>query len=761
MQRNYCFLILFLFFTFHSFSVHATQWTVTTTADAGAGSLRQSIANAQQGDSILFAVQGSIELDSSLVIDSSYHFFGPGADMLAISGKNLVRIMRIDTGTVVSFKDLTFRDGNALLDSLDSFSDGGVARTAGNVSFLNCLFIHNQGGYAGAISNSGGQGRNAELYLENCAFIENYATPELPNATLTPKSGGAIFSDGRGGGRSKIVAVNCTFSGNEATDRGGAIMHYQDMGDTTRSIVLIHCTITANTAREVGGVDVTQFGLTRYINTIVAGNQGRPDNPNVFGNLTSGGGLLLGKITFNSTIGSNLQPDDLANVEALLGPLGYYNSPIPSHSLQCGSPAIDQGIATAYTTDQKGQARIGEPDLGAFERSDENDILISNFQDAGAGSLRTAIINACGGDTLDLSHLDGSIYLESEIQLSRSVSILGNPNRVLWLRAAGGNRHLVIEPELKVRLQNLSFAEGRPAQAGGGAILNKGELEIEACTFTNNKAISGGAIANFGEGAVARLTLLNSTFSRNVATTLDGGAIDNYAFTDSAYVIANHCTFVYNEAQKRGGALFGNELTLYEIRNTILSDNQAREGNEVNANVSSQGNNLVKDGTNYTTGAGDIIGMDPMLGGLMYHGGGSYTHQLLAASPAIDAGSLTAGLSIDQRGFARVFGDAPDIGAYEYDPTTSIEAFAGSPWLLYPNPSEGIVFLEKPEGFSAAERLRVDVINIQQQFIRKSWQLDAGNLSQIRLDLAELPAGVYLIQLSVEEENHIFKLILH
>lgn len=739
--------------------MQATQWTVTSNDDAGPGSLRQVIADAQDGDSVYFSVQGSIVLDSSLLIDSSYHFFGPGADMLQISGGDLVRIMRVDTATVVSFEGLTFSGGNALQDSTDAFSDGGVARTAGNLSFKNCLFINNQGGYGGALSNSGGQGRNAELYLENCAFIENHATPTLPNATLTPKSGGAIFSDGRGGGRSKVIAVNCTFSGNEASDRGGAIMHYQDMGDTTKSIVLIHCTVTENKAAGAGGVDVTQFGLTQYVNTIVAGNIGRVDNPNVFGNLTSKGGLMVGKITFNSTIGMNLQPDDQTNVDALLGPLGYYNSPIPSHSLQCGSPAIDDGVVTSYGADQKGQTRIGAPDLGAFERNDAMDILILNFEDKGAGSFRTAIINACAGDTLFLDHLDGSIYLEEEIHIDKDLTILGNPERVLWLRAAGSNRHLLIDPEKYVQIHNLSFEGGRPAQAGGGAILNKGDLSIEGCTFTNNKAISGGAIANFGEGAIARLTLQNSTFSANVAKTLDGGAIDNYSFTDSAYVTSNHCTFVYNEANKRGGAFFGNDSAVYAIRNTLLADNQAREGNEVYATVFSQGSNLLKDGSHYSTGAGDITGVDPMIGALMYHGGGAYTHQLLAGSPAIDGGRFTQGLSQDQRGFARVFGDDPDIGAYEYDPATSIEKAENLSWLVYPNPSEGIVFLEKPEGYAQTGKITVSVYNLQQQVLLSSL-LEADNSSPMKLDLTGLSSGIYFIQLSIEDKIDIFKLIL-
>jgi hypothetical protein len=43
--------------------------------------------------------------------------------------------------------------------------------------------------------------------------------------------------------------------------------------------------------------------------------------------------------------------------------------------------------------------------------------------------------------------------------------------------------------------------------------------------------------------------------------------------------------------------------------------------------------------------------------------------RLKKGSPAVDAGSAAKAPTTDIAGTTRPFGDAPDIGAYEYDPS--------------------------------------------------------------------------------------------
>jgi len=71
------------------------------------------------------------------------------------------------------------------------------------------------------------------------------------------------------------------------------------------------------------------------------------------------------------------------------------------------------------------------------------------------------------------------------------------------------------------------------------------------------------------------------------------------------------------------------------------------------ATVSSLGYNLSNDnGGGFLTANGDQINTDPMLGPLQDNGGPTFTHELLAGSPDIDAGdpSFTPPPDYDQRG---------------------------------------------------------------------------------------------------------------
>jgi len=70
----------------------AAQIHVTTLDDNGAGSLRQAIADAASGGTIVFDVTGAIALSSELVVDKSLTISGPGAGSLAISGGGASRL---------------------------------------------------------------------------------------------------------------------------------------------------------------------------------------------------------------------------------------------------------------------------------------------------------------------------------------------------------------------------------------------------------------------------------------------------------------------------------------------------------------------------------------------------------------------------------------------------------------------------------------------------------------------------------------------
>jgi len=90
---------------------HGATLTVTSSADSGAGSLRQAIADAAPGDTIDFAVTGTTTLTSGqLGVAKSLTVAGPGASNLTISGNNSNRVFSIISGTV-TIAGLSLFDG--------------------------------------------------------------------------------------------------------------------------------------------------------------------------------------------------------------------------------------------------------------------------------------------------------------------------------------------------------------------------------------------------------------------------------------------------------------------------------------------------------------------------------------------------------------------------------------------------------------------------------------------------------------------------
>ena len=87
---------------------------VTNTNDSGPGSLRQALADANDGDVIGFAVTGTIGLTSGeLLVAKNITISGPGAENLAVNGNSQSRVFHIASGQTVTISGLTITNGHA------------------------------------------------------------------------------------------------------------------------------------------------------------------------------------------------------------------------------------------------------------------------------------------------------------------------------------------------------------------------------------------------------------------------------------------------------------------------------------------------------------------------------------------------------------------------------------------------------------------------------------------------------------------------
>ncbi|HEX7517856.1 MAG TPA: choice-of-anchor Q domain-containing protein [Chthoniobacterales bacterium] len=372
-------------------SSDAAVITVTNTADNGAGSFRQTIADAQENDTINFApdVRGTIALmNGELLISKALTIQGPGANLLTIDARNASRVLRIDAhGRAVSIFGLTFTRGQPA-----EFSpEGGGIRNDSNLTLTACT-VSTCGGSADFGANAVGGGiynaTGSSIQLVRCTLNGNGVAGGGSFHLGQPGSGygGALENEGM------ASLQNCTITGNTAvggpmvcgifgcmagSGRGAGIYNAGDL-------VIAACTISSNSATAdlgtASGGGIWSVGNSEITNSIVAENTGGAA-PDAAGSFESDGFNLIGRR--DGSAGFTAIGDQTGTIEApldpKLGPLQDNGGPTWTRALLPGSPAIDAGISANLSTDQRGGVRthdyVGIPnppggdgtDIGSFE----------------------------------------------------------------------------------------------------------------------------------------------------------------------------------------------------------------------------------------------------------------------------------------------------------------------------------------------------------------------------------------------------------
>lgn len=248
------------------------------------------------------------------------------------------------------------------------FSFGGGVINYNNMASYGVLFSNNHSEWSGgAIMNLPG----ASLEIQHNHFIDNEAqfgagisnlgNLQLFSSTLTGNSailGGGIYNDPHA--YAKII--NCTLSGNSASDKGGGILN-------TEHLVLHNVTLAENTAgNQGGGIYNNINGKLHFGNTIIANS-----TPNDCVN----DGLIpinANNLVMDGTCHQNAV--NFINAHPKLGPLANNGSWHPpngtmlTHALLPSSPAIDAGDPLFCPAED--QRNVPRPfgtgcDIGAFE----------------------------------------------------------------------------------------------------------------------------------------------------------------------------------------------------------------------------------------------------------------------------------------------------------------------------------------------------------------------------------------------------------
>ena len=128
-------------------STQAATITVINTNDSGAGSLRQALADTNDGDTIDFAVTGTITLTTDeLLVDKSITIIGPGSDNLTVDGNHASRVFHVSSGVTATVAGLSITHGGEVPGA-----GGGIYNDHSTLAIDHCTVSGNHGSVGGGV----------------------------------------------------------------------------------------------------------------------------------------------------------------------------------------------------------------------------------------------------------------------------------------------------------------------------------------------------------------------------------------------------------------------------------------------------------------------------------------------------------------------------------------------------------------------------------------------------------------------------------
>ena len=321
---------------------------------------------------------------------------------------------------------------------------GGAILNQGTLTITRCTFKGNTARGGAGSSNLGGVGRGGDglggavanqnsLSLVACTLAENSALggqggafEAFPCYCWYAAMGGMGFGGAiHNAANSTLSLSNCTITSNSATGcdarvltdfyfalygaaaQGGGIANFGNL-------MIVHSTVANNAAfggasspghsgplnggaSSGGGLYGAPDSVSAIRDAILAPNQtvggapggppavaGATTGPDVNGAITSEGHNLLGRSDgctgFTADDQQGGTTDD-TRLDPRLGSLGNYGGPTETLPLLPDSPAIDGGDTAGPLRDQRNFARVGQPDIGAFEYQGEETqpIVLANI----------------------------------------------------------------------------------------------------------------------------------------------------------------------------------------------------------------------------------------------------------------------------------------------------------------------------------------------------------------------------------------------
>ncbi len=289
-----------------------------------------------------------------------------------------------------------------------------------NPTFTGCNFSGNRadGSYGGGAISGGRMqsGDTSSPTFTDCIFSGNYRS-------YTSYGGGAVCYIPYEGSLTEQTYTNCIFSGNKSGDDGGAFYYYTHTGGAYRgSLDLINCTFTGNYATDRGAVlNITDYTTpsidVTFTNCILQNNASgggtgyyyvsirtQQENPDIsYTNIDRGSGGYW-PTSWNDG-GNNIDSDPffVTEVDPTTAPTTLGNFLLESYSPSLGSGLDPNGSNGVPYTDIVGTSRPygSGTDMGAYEQFDDGSVpvTLTNFASVVAGefvNISWTVESECG-----------------------------------------------------------------------------------------------------------------------------------------------------------------------------------------------------------------------------------------------------------------------------------------------------------------------------------------------------------------------------
>jgi CSLREA domain-containing protein len=486
--------------------------------------------------------------------------------------------------------------------------------------------------------------------------------------------------------------------GPEPVQEGGAILVGEpgSADPVVSGSLILNSSVVRDNAAIFGGGIYNNFGHVELHDSLVGGSlEGENNDPNIA--TDEGGGIYTAGPS--DTGGAGTLIVDATNITGNVSQAhggGIYNEgdrvEIINNSLVeenvAGLPCLQEegtggGNGGGIWTDA---AAIFDGDVAAPESPG---LFIDNSKIALNRALSCGEEEPSGGNGGGIYNVFGHVETTggSVIGVENSATFEGGG---IW--TSGGDTLRVTETTVR----------GNHAGTDGGGIYGSfDDVVVDKSAISGNTAHNGYGGGVYTGGAGETLTVTNSTISNNDARSTGGvivvvgsGLGGGLYSGNGGQFLLDSVTMRGNEAEQAGGNI-GTGLqvsTSGSIHNSIIAKGHPQNcALDPGDDILSLGFNLSDESTDSCglEAGSDILGQEAHLGPLQSNGGPTRTHELQAASPAVDSGDPNGCPATDQRGRPRPADgnndgvEGCDRGSYERRVT------AGGPAAGAPGPGPG------------------------------------------------------------------------